>query len=163
MSHRKRPSLVLPLARTGLISLKSGEWEWGLDVQGERFRLHFELRKDHNQQMVAYCRRAQIGPEVVMAHARDPFQRFWKEDSGQRWTLRFEKPSLIWIGRRSTPPGSDPIWLVFDSGTLVRFAWVAERANLGELTDAELMRLLDDSEVRTTEWERAMTNRSLIA
>lgn len=115
--------------------------------------------------MVAYCRRARVSPEVVMFHARNPCHRSWRERGDLQWTMRLEAPSWIWAERQSTVQvGSDPLWLVFERGALVRFAWVPARTHLGELTESELLRLLETSEVRATgEWERFTARRNLLA
>lgn len=162
MPHRTVNSLVLSMARTGSVALPSGEWAWCLDLDGDRFRVRFQHAEEPHQEMLAYCRRATVTSEIISAHAREPLYRCWTDAEGLRWRLRSEIPSWIWTGvRPDVEVMGELVWLVFECETNRRFAWMPRRLRVGELTNAEIFRLMESSEpFSLSGWEPVTRSRA---
>lgn len=147
MSGTRVGGLVIPMLRSGTLVLRSGAWTWQLDLDGDRFRLLFALLDGRNDEMIAYCRRAAVTAEVVITHARRPLRRHWTDFAGARWELGVEAPGVLLRTTMSGAEGGENrMWIIFEGEKGRRFTWVPSDLELGELSDAEIARLLTHSE-----------------
>lgn len=143
-------------ARSGVVELLSGKWEWTLFDAQQGSTVVFRNRARCDDEMRNWVPTLDLTRDEAHAAGRDAVRRSWADTGGNRWQLILE-PIWAWDlpqdVDRSTATG-DEVWLVFASSSKKMRVPVPVDTQLGNLTSDTLSRLLNAENARNWLEER---------
>lgn len=127
--------------RAGMLTLPSGSWAWIAPERGDFIHVCFQHLERRADRMEGAIRGSDFSTAAVERIARDPSIRWWTDpESGESWELR----TNLGVGH-----GRDVSFTRMGGAGVS--ATDSEDGHLGEYTDEELHRLLEETERVETE------------
>ena len=130
-----------------MVELPSGRWSWTVHARTGTIRgatVVFENRARWGEEMRSWSFSPEPTVDEIRELAREPLTRCWRDRSGEQWELSLELPDT-----RGRPAGRDggaeQFWLVFRKSWIARAALIDGALRLGEMTSAQLNRLLEQA------------------